>query len=95
MNQKELPGKWQQIIVRAWSDEVFKKRLLADPAAVLKESGLEMPEGVQIRMVENTDKVIHLVLPRKTDSGELEGEDLEQAVGGVSRMCGAWDAYIR
>ena len=29
---------WSQIVAKAWADANFKQRLLADPAAVLKEN---------------------------------------------------------
>jgi hypothetical protein len=54
---------WGQIVAQAWQDEGFKRRLLADPAAVLKAHGIAMPPGVAIKVVENTDKVIYLTLP--------------------------------
>jgi hypothetical protein len=54
---------WSQLVARAWIDPIFKARLLADPAAVLKENGLEPPPGMQIQVVEDTDQVVHLPLP--------------------------------
>jgi hypothetical protein len=54
---------WSQLVARAWADPAFKARLLADPAAVLKENGLQVPAGMQVQVVEDTDKVLHLPLP--------------------------------
>jgi hypothetical protein len=54
---------WSQLVARAWADPDFKARLLADPAAVLKEHGLEVPPGVEIKVVEDSAKVLHLPLP--------------------------------
>jgi hypothetical protein len=82
MSQEEQGKNMQQLIAKAWMDEGFKKRLLAEPAAVLKEEGLEMPPGMEVRMVENTDKVLHLVLPVKPASDELSDELLENVAGG-------------
>jgi Nitrile hydratase, alpha chain len=74
---------WSQLVARAWQDEAFKKRLLADPAGVLKAHGLEVPPGVQVRLMEDTEQVIHLALPRKPDvKGELSEEDLTRIAGG-------------
>jgi hypothetical protein len=64
-------------------DEEFKQMLLTDPAAALKQEGIAVPDGVQIKAVENTDKVFHLVLPPKPSSDELDEEQLEQIAGGV------------
>ena len=53
------------LVKRAWSDEAFKQRLLADPIAVFNENGLTVPEGMQVRIMEDRDDVRHLPLPMK------------------------------
>jgi hypothetical protein len=73
---------WSQLVAKAWDDPAFKQRLLADPAAVLKENGLKVPAGVQVKVVENTDKVVHLTLPAKPSPAELSEEELHRAAGG-------------
>ena len=54
---------WGQLVAKAWADPAFKAKLLADPAAVLKEHKLIVPAGLKIVVVENTEKVLHLTLP--------------------------------
>jgi hypothetical protein len=39
MTTATIDKAWGQIVARAWQDEAFKRRLLADPAAVLREQG--------------------------------------------------------
>ena len=75
--------RWGQIVVKAWQDDGFKKRLLAEPAAVLKEYGLEVPPGIQLRLLEDTDQIIHLTLPAKPRTGELSDADLAAVAGGL------------
>lgn len=65
MNEKDHPEKIRQIIAKTWVDEDFKQRLLLDPVATLNAEGLEIPAGLEVRVVENTDSVYHLVLPAK------------------------------
>jgi hypothetical protein len=74
---------WGQIVGRAWADDDFNQRLLADPAGVLKEYDLPPPVGLRIevledpdRVPEDTDAVMHLVLPGKPSAAELCEEDL-------------------
>jgi|WetSurMetagenome_2_1015567.scaffolds.fasta_scaffold298261_2 hypothetical protein len=72
---------WSQIVAKAWSDELFKKRLLADPAAVLKEHGIELPTEVAVKVVEDSAKVVHLILPNPPV--ELSEEEMNQVAGGT------------
>ena len=79
----EQQGKaWGKIVARAWQDAGFKRRLLADPAAVLKEHGVAVPAGVQVQVLEDTEAVRNLVLPSKP-GGELAEADLEQVAAGA------------
>jgi hypothetical protein len=81
----EWGKKWGQIVARAWADEGFKSRLLADPAAVLRESGLEVPPGVQVQVGEDTDQVFHLILPQKPRDEELTDQELQQIVAATAK----------
>jgi hypothetical protein len=78
-------GPWAQVIAKALADEDVKSQLLANPAAVLKAEGIDVPPGLEIKVLENTEKVFHLVLPAKptefTDD-ELSEDDLGQVAGG-------------
>ena len=85
-NPEEEQKKLGRIIAKAWSDDGFKKRLLADPTATLKAEGLHVREGVEMRVVEDTDTVVHIVL-RPKPTGELSIEDLEQVAGGGHYSC--------
>jgi len=80
MNQEEKSKKMGQLIAKCWADEGFKKKLLADTTATLKAAGEEVPAGLTYKAVENTDKLVHLVIPPKP--AELSEEDLQAAVGG-------------
>ena len=80
MNQETKNQKMSQILAKCWSDAAFKASLLADPVAVLKAQGVEVPAGVQVRVVEDTDQVVHWVLPAKP--GALSDADLEGVAGG-------------
>ena len=75
-------NKWGQIVAKAWTDEAFKRRLLAEPAAVLAKHGMDVPPGVQFRVVEDTATVRHLTLPFRPGSGEISEEELSRAAGG-------------
>ena len=44
-----------QVVAKAWSDAAFKQRLLAGPVAVLRAEGVDVPEGRQVRVVEESE----------------------------------------
>ena len=77
----EHAKQYGQIVAKAWADDAFKERFLAEPAAVLQEHGIPVPPGVELRAVENTDKVVYLALPLPP-SDELSDEQLNQMAGG-------------
>jgi hypothetical protein len=76
----ETSNKMAQLIAQALSDEAFKAQLLENPVAILNAAGIEVPERLEIKVLENSDKVFHLVLPNKTS--ELSDDDLEAVAGG-------------
>jgi hypothetical protein len=72
-----------QLLIKVWEDPTFKRRLVADPRAVLQEHGLPLPDGQAVRVVEDTAETVHLILPPKPAEGELSDEQLEQVTGGM------------
>ncbi len=75
---------YAKVIAQAWVDEEFKAKLLADPATVLAENGIEIPEGMTVKFVEGQENEILVHLPpRPPDSAELSDEDLEKIAGGT------------
>jgi hypothetical protein len=70
-----------KIIAKAWRDPAFKAELIANPAAVLKAEGVDVPAGMTVTVVENTDRQFHLVLP-PVPSDELSDEALDAVAGG-------------
>lgn len=75
-----------KVIASAWSDDAYKARLVADPKAVLTEAGIELEDGVDVQVVEDTASVRHLVLPAAPAEGELSEDALEQVAGGTTKV---------
>ncbi len=74
----------ERIIAKAWADDDFKARLLADPAAIAAAEGIAVPAGVKIVVHENKPGELHVVLPAKP-SADISDEALDAVVGG--RYC--------
>ena len=87
---------WGQIVGRAWSDDDFSQRLRANPAEVLKEYDLPPPAGMRIEVLEDpgsvpedSEDVMHLILPGKPSAAELCEEELCAAGSAVAAArCG-------
>lgn len=52
-----------RLVAKVWSDPDFKARLMAQPVAVLREYGVDVPEGVTVAVHEDTPSSRHIVLP--------------------------------
>jgi len=78
---KEKAKKFGQVIAKCWADEEFKKKFKAEPDAVLKEHGVDFPEGIKLHVVENTEKEAYIVIPPKPGK-ELSDESLDKVAGG-------------
>jgi hypothetical protein len=78
-----------KVVARAWSDSAFKAQLLTDPNAALVAAGAAVPPSVTVKVVENTDKLVHLVLPARLADTELSLEAPEQVAAGTAAGCTA------
>lgn len=82
MNLETQNLKMGQILAQCWADAAFKAQLQTDPVAVLEAHGLEVPAGVQVRVVEDTDQLVHWVLPARPS--EVSDDELENVAAGSS-----------
>lgn len=78
-----------KLIHRAWEDKVFKQELLSNPKAVFaRELGEELPNTLEIEVLQETENKVYLVIPNNPDpaitiEGELSEEALEAVAGGI------------
>ncbi len=56
------PTDGARVVARAWIDPDFRRRLLKDPRAALAQMGFPPVSGAKLVLVENTEKVHHLVV---------------------------------
>jgi Nitrile hydratase, alpha chain len=79
---REAQEKWSNLVKEAVRDQSLRRRLIENPARVLEEHGLEVRPGLEVRVVENTDKVAYLTLPVRPPEGELSADQLDRVAGG-------------
>ena len=81
----------EEIILKAWKDPEYKKRLLESPKDVFQEElrkirpELTLPDDLQVHIHEETPNAIHMTLPANpAEYCQLSDEDwLESAAGGI------------
>ena len=68
---------------RAQRDPEFRELLLTDPRAALSQlPGLELPESLSVRVVEeDTDEVVLVVPPPRPAVDDLDAAELEKSSG--------------
>ena len=95
MDKGHQGQKISAIIAKCWADERFKQNLLTDTRTTLTAEGVALPDGLEVRVLENTATVVHWILPRKP--GDLSDEDLNGISAGVKTIIygpmpgdGAW-----
>lgn len=65
------------------SDEALRKRFVADPTAVLKERGIDIPDGVNVSVVEDSLENHTITLPPFVGS-DLSRDSLRAQAGEAS-----------
>lgn len=76
-----------KVIAKAWGDDAFRAQLLADPTAALAAEGITAPAGKSFAIVEDTDDVVHVVLPARPT--ELSDDELDSVAAGMTMyLCG-------
>jgi hypothetical protein len=77
-----------ELFAACWKDESLKQRFMSDPKAVLAEYGMDVPDGIDVKVVENSDNTVHITMPAPPDGHhELSDEELSAAAGGEYTPC--------
>ena len=79
----EQKNQLASLFAACWKDEALKARFMSDPKAVLLEHGMEVPEGIDVKVVENSENCVHITMPGvPTGHHELSDAELAAAAGG-------------
>ena len=74
---------WEHVVARARRDNEFREQLKANPVAMLRDQGIELPPGIQVRVLEDSDRVVRLALAPRPSGHALSEEELDSVVGGA------------
>lgn len=67
-NKKQINRQLGEVVLKAWTDDGYRQRLQQDPKTALQEAGFPVPEGMQVKVVEESDNVAYVVIPKKPDN---------------------------
>lgn len=81
-------GKMGKLIMDLYADSELKQNFLNDPQSVLKEKGFSIPDDMDIRVVEDTSRVKHIVIPYLKLDEKITSEQLEARLSKSIRMPG-------
>jgi len=87
MSQKNWPdpSDVNRVLDKMKSDAAFKAQLLRDANAALKGIGVQVPQGLTVKVHENDAHTMNFILPAQSQGSELSDETLGAAVGGIVR----------
>ena len=79
----EERNKLAKLFAACWKDDALKQRFMSDPGAVLAEYGMDVPDGMDVNVVENTDTTVHITMPAPPSGDmDLSDDELSSAAGG-------------
>jgi hypothetical protein len=71
------------LFAACWKDEAVKQRFMADPKAVLAEYGMDVPDEMDVKVVENAGNCVHITMPAAPGRhSDLSDAELSKAAGG-------------
>jgi hypothetical protein len=93
MNRQVVEQMEKKLIARALKDEGFRKQLQHFPNVARQEVekilGVPLPDGFQIRVVQETDNLSYLVIPPVPDNAKsLSDNQLEAVASGAGASIG-------
>lgn len=74
-----------EIIIRTCTDKAFREEFLKDPAGVLQKASIQVPASTNIKVLQNRDDQIYIVLPTSVKDQSM---DWPPAPGEVYRSAG-------
>ncbi|MDP5219145.1 hypothetical protein Q5Y75_18145 [Ruegeria sp. 2205SS24-7] len=89
MNNKEIPkvDNESAFLGKLRDDPKFANFSEASPKAALRELGIDLPKGVELKAVRDTDTVKYLHIPQAPVEGEIADSDLMNVQGGTTPVC--------
>ena len=94
-NSVVLPPSVKEALRKSCQDASFRSRLAGQPSETLRAEGYDIPPGVEVEVLQDTDEVLHLVLPFNAMASKVELSDAQLAsvVGGSHKTATSKSMY--
>ncbi len=63
MDEEIIQKTYGKLVAKAWTDADFKATLLADTKTVFRDHDIEVPDGLDVCIVENSETKRYFILP--------------------------------
>jgi hypothetical protein len=84
-NSELVQKTWAELYKRAAVDEAFRNLCLQNPREAVRQiAGQDLPEGFNLRFVDNGGADLTLVLPDLRQGEDLDDEQLDMVAGGMA-----------
>lgn len=83
LNRKSVEAR---LLEKARLEPAFRRNLIAEPASTIaQELGVEIPSSLKLRVLQETDRDLYLVLPKPTPIADLAPRHAGAVVGGKDK----------
>lgn len=83
-----------EVIVRSWRDDDFRRRLLAEPTATVREAGLAVPDTCRVTVLEDTTTVRHVAVPRVETASDADRAQFQDALARLLPMPAGHEVHL-
>jgi len=74
IRKKELEDNWKAVVVKAVTDDTFKKSLAKDPFKVMEEQGLKVDPEIKVNFDETNQEYNMVVPPNASEEVQAEAK---------------------
>ncbi|MDP5220923.1 NHLP leader peptide family RiPP precursor [Ruegeria sp. 2205SS24-7] len=84
---QELLARKKEFYSRMRTDENYRNTLIENPRQAARDLGVEVPEGVDVKVVMDNENVRYFHIPFAPVEGEITDQDLLLSQGGTTLAC--------
>ncbi len=70
--------KMNQLMMEIFTNAELKKDFISNPKVILQEKGINIPESMEIKVLEETENTKYIILPYLKPGEKLSFEELER-----------------